>query len=53
MRRPTEIRIHPSGRFLYNTNRGHNSITMYAIDADTGKLEVLGWQWSRGECRAG
>ena len=27
-----EIRIHPSGRFLYNTNRGHNSITMFEID---------------------
>ena len=27
-----EIRIHPSGQFLYNTNRGHNSVTMYAID---------------------
>ena len=24
-----EIRIHPSGQFLYNTNRGHNSVTMY------------------------
>ena len=44
-----EIRIHPSGRFLYNTNRGHNSITMYAIDPDTGKLEVIGWQSTRGE----
>ena len=44
-----EIRIHPSGRFLYNTNRGHNSITMYEIDPDTGKLEVIGWQSTRGE----
>ena len=33
----------------YNTNRGHNSITMYAIDPDTGKLEVIGWQSTRGE----
>jgi 6-phosphogluconolactonase len=44
-----EIRIHPGGRVLYNTNRGHNSVTMYAIDADTGKLEVLGWQSTRGK----
>jgi 6-phosphogluconolactonase len=44
-----EIRVHPSGQFLYNTNRGHNSITMYAIDPDTGKLDVLDWQSTRGE----
>jgi len=44
-----EIRIHPSGQFLYNTNRGHNSVTMYAVDPDTGKLEVLGWKSSQGE----
>jgi 6-phosphogluconolactonase (cycloisomerase 2 family) len=31
-----EIRIHPSGLFLYISNRGHNSVTMYNIDASTG-----------------
>ena len=44
-----EIRIHPDGQFLYNTNRGHNSVTMYEIDQDTGKLEVIGWESTRGE----
>lgn len=44
-----EVRIHPSGQFLYNTNRGHNSVTMYAVDPDTGKLEVLGWKSTEGE----
>ena len=44
-----EIRIHPSGRFLYNTNRGHNSVTMFEIDPDTGELEVIGWESTRGE----
>lgn len=44
-----EIRIHPSGRFLYNTNRGHNSVTAYEIDAETGKLDVIGWESTRGE----
>jgi len=48
-----EIRVHPSGRFLYNTNRGHNSIARFAIDEETGKLDSLGWestggQWPRG-----
>jgi 6-phosphogluconolactonase len=44
-----EIRIHPDGHFLYNTNRGHNSITMYEIDAATGELDVIGWESTRGE----
>ena len=44
-----EIRIHPSGRFLYNTNRGHNSVTIFEIDPDTGELEVIGWESTRGE----
>jgi 6-phosphogluconolactonase len=44
-----EIRVHPSGRFLYNTNRGHNSVTMFEIDEDTGKLDVIGWESTRGE----
>ena len=44
-----EIRIHPSGRFLYNTNRGHNSITMFEIDQETGRLKVIGWQSTFGE----
>jgi 6-phosphogluconolactonase len=44
-----EIRIHPTGRFLYNTNRGHNSVTMYDIDSQTGELDVIGWESTRGE----
>jgi 6-phosphogluconolactonase len=44
-----EIRIHPTGRFLYATNRGHNSVAMFEIDPDTGKLGVIGWESTRGE----
>jgi 6-phosphogluconolactonase len=44
-----EIRIHPSGQFLYNTNRGHNTITMFEIDQHTGRLKVIGWQSTLGE----
>ena len=48
-----EIRVHPSGRSLYCTNRGHNSVAEFAIDDETGKLDALGWessggQWPRG-----
>jgi 6-phosphogluconolactonase len=33
-----EITVHPSGRFLYASNRGHDTIAVYGIDAETGKL---------------
>jgi len=44
-----EIRVTPDGRFLYVSNRGHNSIAMFAIDTKTGKLESLGTEPTRGE----
>jgi len=31
-----EIRIHPNGKFLYASNRGHDSIAVFAIDPATG-----------------
>jgi 6-phosphogluconolactonase len=33
-----EVRVHPSGRFLYGSNRGHDSIAVFAIDRETGAL---------------
>jgi 6-phosphogluconolactonase len=33
-----DISIDPSGRFLYASNRGHDSIAVFAIDSATGKL---------------
>jgi len=45
----SEIRTTPDGRFLYAANRGHDSIAMFAIDADTGKLTSLGYEPVRGE----
>ena len=33
-----EIRVHPSGRFLYGSNRGHDSIAVYRIDPAKGTL---------------
>jgi 6-phosphogluconolactonase len=44
-----EIRIHPSGRFLYTTNRGHDSVAMFEIEQEAGYLEVIGWQSTRGQ----
>jgi len=37
-----EIRVHPSGKFLYASNRGDDSIAIYAIDQSKGTLEQVG-----------
>jgi 6-phosphogluconolactonase len=33
-----EILVHPSGKYLYGSNRGHDSIAVFAIDDATGEL---------------
>ena len=43
-----EIVAHPSGKFLYASNRGHHSIAMYAIDQADGRLTFLGVEPTRG-----
>jgi 6-phosphogluconolactonase len=40
-----EVQVHPSGKFLYGSNRGHNSIAVFQIDA-TGRLAPAGHQGS-------
>ena len=39
-----EVVVHPSGKFLYGSNRGHHSIAAFAIDQSTGKLTAVGHQ---------
>jgi 6-phosphogluconolactonase len=36
-----ELVVHPSGRFLYTSVRGDNSIAVYTIDQNTGKLTYV------------
>lgn len=38
---PADVKVHPSGKFVWITNRGHDSLAGYAID-DAGKLTALG-----------
>jgi 6-phosphogluconolactonase len=38
------VQVHPSGKFLYSSNRGHNSIAIFTIDEKTGKLTAAGHQ---------
>jgi 6-phosphogluconolactonase len=44
-----EVRVHPSGKFLYGSNRGHDSIAIFAIDAASGKLEPRGFVSTGGK----
>ncbi len=43
-----EIAVHPSGRFLYGSNRGQNSIAVFALDPATGRLALLETHSTRG-----
>jgi 6-phosphogluconolactonase len=36
-----EIAVHPNGRFLYGSNRGHDSIVRYSIDAAKGTMTYV------------
>jgi 6-phosphogluconolactonase len=44
-----DLHVHPSGRFLYGSNRGHDSIVTYRIDADSGKLSYLAHEATGGK----
>jgi len=44
-----DLHLHPNGNFLYGSNRGHNSIVMYAVDQQSGRLTGLGFESTRGE----
>ena len=43
-----EIRVHPSGKFVYGSNRGHNSIAMYRILESGERLVSLGQESTQG-----
>ncbi|MGH2459243.1 MAG: lactonase family protein [Chloroflexota bacterium] len=43
-----DVHVHPSGRFVYGSNRGHDSIVIFAVDPTTGKLSLVGHESTRG-----
>lgn len=43
-----EVIAHPNGKFLFGSNRGHNTIVVYAVDAATGKLTLVEHQATQG-----
>lgn len=43
-----EVVVHPSGRFLFGSNRGHDSIVVFAIDDATGRLTLVEHEPTQG-----
>ena len=44
-----DIHISPSGKFLLATNRGHDSIAVFAIDESNGQIKIVGHTSTQGE----
>jgi 6-phosphogluconolactonase (cycloisomerase 2 family) len=44
----SEIAVSPGARFVYCSNRGHDSIAAFSVDAATGWLTPAGWTPSQG-----
>lgn len=44
-----DIHVAPNGKFLYGSNRGHDSIAAYRIDEQTGRLELVGHASTQGK----
>ncbi|MEM7129709.1 MAG: lactonase family protein [Chloroflexota bacterium] len=44
-----DIHVHPSGKFLYGSNRGHDSIAIFTVDETTGELTPAGHEWTQGK----
>jgi 6-phosphogluconolactonase len=44
-----EIAISPSGEYVYVSNRGHNSIATFRVDARDNTLAPIGWESTQGK----
>ncbi|MEN8113297.1 MAG: lactonase family protein [Actinomycetota bacterium] len=44
-----DIQVHPLGEFVYCSNRGHDSIAMYRVNQETGRLRLLGYRSTEGK----
>jgi 6-phosphogluconolactonase len=44
-----EIQVHPNGKIVYASNRGHDSIVVFSADARTGKLTYVQHQPTGGK----
>ena len=44
-----DVHVSPDGRFLYGSNRGHDSIARFSVDQGTGRLTATGHTSTQGE----
>jgi 6-phosphogluconolactonase len=44
-----EVAVHPSGKFVYGSNRGDDSIAVFAVDEPGGRLDFVERQSTRGK----
>jgi len=44
-----DIHLSPDGRFLYGSNRGENTIVIFAVDGTSGKLSLVGRESVSGD----
>ena len=44
----SEIRVHPTGKFVYSANRGHDTITVFGVNQTDGMLSVIEVENVRG-----
>jgi 6-phosphogluconolactonase len=44
-----EVVVRPDGRFVYGSNRGHDSIAIFRVDPGSGKLTAAGHQATLGK----
>jgi 6-phosphogluconolactonase len=44
-----EVVMHPTGKFLYGSNRGHDSLAIFSVDQTDGKLTARGHQSTQGK----
>jgi 6-phosphogluconolactonase len=45
----SEIAVASSGRFVYASNRGHDSVVVFAVEPGTGALSPVGWEPTQGK----
>lgn len=44
-----EVLVHPNGKFVYGSNRGHDSISVFSFDEASGKLALIGHTATKGQ----
>jgi len=44
-----DVHTHPSGQFVYGSNRGHDSISIFKSNTQTGRLEFIGTESTKGK----